>query len=82
YWVDGRGPELPLRCSAKTRYRQADQSCTLQRDADGIYRVIFDAPQRAVTPGQSVVFYSGETCLGGGVIEATEAAFEAADVAS
>ncbi len=69
FWVDGRGPELPLRCAAKTRYRQADQGCLVQVSASGGVRVIFDQPQRAVTPGQSVVFYSGDICLGGGIIE-------------
>ena len=69
-WVAGSEPELPLACSAKVRYRQADQPCTVRRD-DGGYRVEFDQPQRAVTPGQSVVFYQGERCLGGGVIERT-----------
>ena len=68
-WVDGV-PELPLRCVAKTRYRQPDQSCILEPAGNG-YRVLFDEPQRAVTPGQSVVFYRGEVCLGGGVIERT-----------
>jgi tRNA-specific 2-thiouridylase len=70
YWIAGEAPELPLRCHAKVRYRQADQACTLSRENDG-YRVRFDEPQRAVTPGQSVVFYQGERCLGGGVIETT-----------
>ena len=68
-WVTGE-PGLPLRCHAKTRYRQPDQACTVSRDTDG-YVVQFDEPQRAVTPGQSVVFYQGEICLGGGVIETT-----------
>ncbi|MDF2445194.1 MAG: mnmA [Moraxellaceae bacterium] len=68
-WVTGE-PHLPLACHAKTRYRQPDQACTVQRDADG-YVVTFADAQRAVTPGQSVVFYDGDTCLGGGVIEAT-----------
>ncbi len=68
YWVAGEAPELPLRCHAKTRYRQPDQPCTLSRSGAG-YCAEFDAPQRAITPGQSVVFYDGETCLGGGVIE-------------
>ena len=69
-WVSGEAPELPLRCMAKTRYRQPDQACTLEKTADG-FRVVFDEPQRAVTPGQSVVFYQEEVCLGGGVIEST-----------
>ncbi|MCY1451453.1 tRNA-specific 2-thiouridylase MnmA [compost metagenome] len=53
------------------RYRQSDQDCTLELTASG-YRAVFDEPQRAVTPGQSVVFYDGEICLGGGVIETAE----------
>jgi len=69
-WIAGSEPELPLACSAKVRYRQADQVCTVRRDA-GVYRVDFEQPQRAVTPGQSVVFYQGERCLGGGIIERT-----------
>tara|TARA_R110002095_G_scaffold197685_1_gene176976 strand:- start:5279 stop:6451 length:1173 start_codon:yes stop_codon:yes gene_type:complete len=79
-WVDGQGPQLPCRCTAKTRYRQDDQSCTLSAIAaenaidtshNSRYQVEFDQPQRAVTPGQSVVFYLDELCLGGGVIETT-----------
>lgn len=74
FWVNAEFPDLPLRCNAKTRYRQPDQPCTLSHnlthDGSGSYRVQFDAPQRAVTPGQSVVFYSGDVCLGGGAIEA------------
>ncbi|NRB39266.1 MAG: tRNA 2-thiouridine(34) synthase MnmA [Pseudomonadales bacterium] len=67
-WVEESAPELPLRCMAKTRYRQPDQGCTLSIKNDYL-EVIFDEPQRAVTPGQSVVFYSDDICLGGGVIE-------------
>ncbi|MCB2387876.1 tRNA 2-thiouridine(34) synthase MnmA [Thalassolituus sp. TMPB967] len=69
FWVNGE-PELPLRCSAKVRYRQDDQACLIERDGNQ-YRITFDQPQRAITPGQSVVFYVDETCLGGGVIEQT-----------
>lgn len=67
-WVAGAAPELPLPCRAKVRYRQPDQACSIQPSGDGL-RVLFEQPQRAVTPGQSVVFYQGERCLGGAVIE-------------
>jgi tRNA-specific 2-thiouridylase len=73
-WVSGITPATPLRCTAKTRYRQADQACEVRLLADGL-EVRFDEPQRAVTPGQSVVFYDGEACLGGAVIAATDAPF-------
>ena len=68
-WVLGEAPDLPLRCAAKTRYRQPDQPCTINAIEDGRCRVAFDRPQRAVTPAQSVVFYEGDVCLGGGVID-------------
>lgn len=68
-WVAGEAPMQPLRCAAKTRYRQADQSCTLIQIDDLQWQVDFEEPQRAVTPGQSVVFYDGEICLGGGIIK-------------
>ncbi|WP_319823065.1 tRNA 2-thiouridine(34) synthase MnmA [Mangrovitalea sediminis] len=67
-WVAGEAPDMPLRCKAKTRYRQPDQDCVVEK-VDGGFHVVFDQPQRAVTPGQSVVFYRGDICLGGGVIE-------------
>jgi tRNA-uridine 2-sulfurtransferase len=54
--------------AAKTRYRQSDSACTLARVASGEIAVEFSQPQRAVTPGQSVVLYDGEVCLGGAVI--------------
>ncbi len=59
----------PLRCAAKTRYRQADQPCQIEPLDNDRVRVVFDQAQRAITPGQSVVFYQGEVCLGGGIIE-------------
>ena len=65
-WTSGRLPEGAAH-TAKTRYRQADAACTLTRMDSGI-KVDFAAPQWAVTPGQSVVLYDGEVCLGGGVI--------------
>ena len=68
HWINGE-PENPVfRCVAKTRYRQPDQSCAVTITGSHCL-VIFDQPQRAVTPGQSVVFYQGDLCLGGGVIE-------------
>ena len=71
HWIAGAVPPMPFRCTAKTRYRQADQACTVERVENGRLHVVFDEPQRAVTPGQSVVFYQGEVCLGGGVIDRT-----------
>jgi len=70
-WVAGECPTLPLRCKAKTRYRQPDQDCVIYNEGTGI-RVVFEEPQRAVTAGQSVVFYNDDVCLGGGVIESTQ----------
>lgn len=68
-WIDGRPPEsLPYHCTAKVRYRQEDQKCTIIHADDAEVKVVFDNPQRAVTPGQSVVFYSDDVCLGGAVI--------------
>lgn len=56
-------------CTAKVRYRQADQGCEVQVREDGGLDVRFHAPQRAVTPGQFAVFYEGDRCLGGAAIE-------------
>lgn len=67
HWVADAGPALPLRCTAKIRYRQQDQTCVLT-GAQNHVQVSFEQPQRAVTPGQSVVFYRGNRCLGGGII--------------
>jgi tRNA-specific 2-thiouridylase len=67
-WIAGEPPAAPSRHSAKTRYRQADAPCTLERVGDAQIEVYFAEPQWAVTPGQSVVLYDGELCLGGGVI--------------
>jgi tRNA-specific 2-thiouridylase len=67
-WVSGKAPEAPSIHSAKTRYRQADAPCTLSSVLESEIRVDFSSPQWAVTPGQSVVLYDGEICLGGGVI--------------
>ena len=68
-WVSGQAPQLPFQCKAKVRYRQDDQNCTIESDKHGRLTVTFSKPQRAVTPGQSIVFYDNDICLGGGVIE-------------
>jgi len=68
-WVAGGPPSAAFRCAAKVRYRQVDQACAVRMQADGSCEVVFDVPQRAITPGQYVVCYQGEQCLGGGVIE-------------
>lgn len=69
HWVARQAPSMPLRCLAKTRYRQPDQACEVVVQDDGRIDVRFEQPQRAVTPGQYVVLYQGAQCLGGGVIE-------------
>jgi tRNA-specific 2-thiouridylase len=68
HWIAGEPPAAQFSCSVKTRYRQPDQACEVEVAADGRCRVRTRDPQRAVTPGQSAVFYAGETCLGGAVI--------------
>ncbi len=70
-WINGEPDSLPYRCAAKVRYRQPDQNCIIHKVDTHRYRVEFDQPQRAVTPGQSVVFYQADHCLGGGVIVST-----------
>jgi tRNA-specific 2-thiouridylase len=67
-WVAGEPPAAPSRHSAKTRYRQADAPCTLSGVRDSEIRVDFLAPQWALTPGQYVVLYDADVCLGGAVI--------------
>jgi tRNA-specific 2-thiouridylase len=70
-WIAGT-PPASGRYAAKTRYRQADAACSLGFEGCG-FSLLFDAPQWAVTPGQSAVLYDGEVCLGGGVIAAATA---------
>ncbi|MFA6232064.1 MAG: tRNA 2-thiouridine(34) synthase MnmA [Rhodanobacter sp.] len=74
HWIAGVAPASEFRCTARTRYRQSDQACVVTVQEDSV-AVRFDEPQRAVTPGQSVVFYADEVCLGGAVIAATDAAY-------
>ena len=67
-WISGEAPASPIRCKAKLRYRQTEQPATATPHADGSVHIHFDAPQRAVTPGQAAVLYDGDTVLGGGTV--------------
>ena len=71
-WISGETPAQPVRCAAKTRYSQTEAPCTASPLPDGGLRVVFDQPQRAITPGQAVVLYDGDVVLGGGTIEKSE----------
>ncbi|MGJ7035085.1 tRNA 2-thiouridine(34) synthase MnmA [Anoxybacillus eryuanensis] len=68
-WVSGRKPSEPMSCTAKFRYRQPDVPVTVEMIDETTARVSFEQRVRAVTPGQAVVFYNGEQCLGGGTID-------------
>ena len=68
HWVDSP-PIESFSCSAKIRYRQASQICKVSLNDDQTIKVNFNESQRAITPGQSVVFYDGDVCLGGSVIK-------------
>ncbi|AKJ70019.1 tRNA-specific 2-thiouridylase MnmA [Pandoraea thiooxydans] len=72
-WVAGEPPREGWACAAKTRYRQADAPCLVARASQAHLELHFEAPQWAVTPGQSAVLYDGDVCLGGGIIESTQA---------
>jgi tRNA-uridine 2-sulfurtransferase len=76
HWVSEIRKPGEFRCTAKTRYRQADEACLVQQLENGELNVIFDKSQRAVTPGQSVVFYQGDECLGGAIIASTNSKME------
>jgi tRNA-specific 2-thiouridylase len=67
HWIAGAAPAMPARLGAKTRYRMPDAACTVNA-TDGVLCATFDAPQWAPTPGQYLVLYDGDTCLGGAVI--------------
>ncbi len=68
HFIEETPPIFPLECAAKTRYRQLDAYCVVHQLEDQSYRIVFKEPQRAITPGQSIVLYQGEVCLGGGII--------------
>ena len=67
-WVSVPRPDAPIKCSAKTRYRQPEQPATAYPNSGGTVRIVFDRPQRAITSGQAVVMYDGDLVLGGGTI--------------
>lgn len=68
-WVNSDKVQSTFTCTAKFRYRQKDSSVTVHILGNGRAHVVFDEKQRAITPGQAVVFYDGEVCLGGGTID-------------
>ena len=70
HWVNNTAPKTPFYCTAKTRFRQTETPCWVNSAANDSYQVEFEIPQWAITPGQSVVFYQEEICLGGGIIDA------------
>ncbi len=69
HWTSNEEKNLEFTCTAKFRYRQADSDVTVVPLGEGKVKVVFDQPIRAVTPGQAVVFYNGDECLGGGTID-------------
>lgn len=70
HWIAGAPPPLPFTCEARIRHQQPLQPCRVEQAGADECIVRFQTPQRAITPGQSVVCYQGDVCLGGGIIEA------------
>ena len=68
-WTQENKPTEPIHVGVKFRYRQPDQGCTLRFLDNGDVELTYDEPYKAVTPGQAAVFYDGENCLGGGLID-------------
>ncbi|MDP2909728.1 MAG: tRNA 2-thiouridine(34) synthase MnmA, partial [bacterium] len=68
-WILGEMPKLPLKVRAKIRYRHKSVAATIYKILNTKYKILFSSPQRAITPGQSVVFYKGGELLGGGIIK-------------
>ena len=73
HWISGNAPTESLYCFAKVRYRQQEVPCLVSPQKDGLTTVVFTDPQKAVTPGQSIVLYHHNVCLGGGIIHTTDA---------
>jgi len=69
HWISGHAPALPRICNARIRYRQSDQACRVETAGNGALTIRFKQPQWAVSPGQSVVLYERDECLGGAIIE-------------
>jgi tRNA-specific 2-thiouridylase len=72
HWISHSPPALPFKTHAKTRYRQQEQACIIHQIDKDQYRIDFAEAQRAITPGQSIVFYQNDICLGGGIITHTD----------
>lgn len=68
-WISNNKPTKSFKCTAKFRYRQKDQGVTVIPQVNNSCKVLFDEPQKAITPGQAVVFYNNDVCLGGGIID-------------
>ncbi|WP_425446417.1 tRNA 2-thiouridine(34) synthase MnmA [Dethiothermospora halolimnae] len=68
-WISNKDIDNEFKCNAKFRYRQKDQDVKVKVTSDTTCKIIFDKPQKAITPGQAVVLYDGEVCLGGGIID-------------
>lgn len=79
HWIEGAPPASTFDCTAQVRYRQHEEPCRVQAEDDGTVTVHFQRPQRAATPGQSLVLYDGPACLGGAVIDTTDAPHPWAD---
>ena len=71
-WIAEDIPNPPFACHAKNRYRQPDQACVVEKINNGAWRVRFETSQRAITPGQFIVFYQENICLGGGIIDSVD----------